>query len=204
MLVTDRKPGSVDNDDEHHKKLVHRQSKNDTNNDASQVFVSISLGSTVVVQQEDGAPWTHGTIVGKGDHNHHNHSYKIKITITGRIITCNSQHIKPKSITAEEDMYYQARKHTNIQTDPTEAILNHIKNNPQLYSNKTTHNKNNDSQGTHGEHGAKNNSQGSRQEQREKIANETRVDNDTIKAGENIVMTRYARIIRKPDRLMYQ
>ena len=33
----------------------------------------------------------------------------------------------------------------------------------------------------HGEHRAKNNSQGSRQEQIEKIANETRVDNDTNK-----------------------
>ena len=101
-------------------------------------------------------------------------------------------------------MHYQARKHTNIQTDPLDAILNHIKNNPQLYSNKITHNNNNDSQGTHGEHRAKNNLQSSRQEQIEKIANEERVDNDTIKASENIVKTRYGRIVRKPDRLMYQ
>ena len=35
----------------------------------------LPIGSTVVVQQEDGGPWTHGTIVGKGDHNHHNYSY---------------------------------------------------------------------------------------------------------------------------------
>ena len=135
------------------------------NNDASQVFASIPIGSTVAVQWEDGGLWTHGTIVGKGDHNHHNCSYKIQVTTTGRIITCNRQQIKPTSITAEEYIHYQSRKHTNIQTDPLDTIMNHIKNNPQLYSNKITHNNNNDSQGTHGEHGAKNNSQGSRQEQ---------------------------------------
>ena len=50
MPVIDRKPVSVDNDDEHHPKLVNRQCKNDTNNDASQVFASILIGSTVAVQ----------------------------------------------------------------------------------------------------------------------------------------------------------
>ena len=50
MPVLDRKPVSVDNDDEHHKKLTHRQGKNDPNNDTSQVFASIPIGSTVVVQ----------------------------------------------------------------------------------------------------------------------------------------------------------
>ena len=59
MPVIDRKPLSGDNDDKHHKKLVHRQSKNDVNNDASQVFVSIPIWSTVAVQQEDGGLWTH-------------------------------------------------------------------------------------------------------------------------------------------------
>ena len=78
MPVIDRKLVSVDNDDEHHKNLMHRQSKNDPNNDASQVFVSICIGSTVVVQQEDGELWTHGTFVGKGNQNHHNWSYKIQ------------------------------------------------------------------------------------------------------------------------------
>ena len=142
-------------------------------------------------------------IVGKGDHNHHNWSYKIQITTTGRIITHYRQHIKPTSITAEEYMCYQARKHTNIQTDPLDGILDHIKNNPQSYSNRTTHNNNNDSQGTYGEQGAINNSQGNRQEHIEKISNETRMDNDNIKEGENIVKTKYGRIVRKPDRLMY-
>ena len=72
MPVIDRKPVSVDDDKEHRKNLMHRQSKNDPNNDASQVFVSIPIGSTVAVQWEDRGLWTHGTIVGKGHHNHHN------------------------------------------------------------------------------------------------------------------------------------
>ena len=58
---------------------MHRQHINNPNNDASQIFASIPIGSTVVVQREDGGPWTHGTIVGKGDHNHHNQSYNIQI-----------------------------------------------------------------------------------------------------------------------------
>ena len=41
MPVIDRKPVRVDNDDEHHKKLMHRQGKNDPNNDTSQISVSI-------------------------------------------------------------------------------------------------------------------------------------------------------------------
>ena len=89
MPMIDRKPVSVDNDDEHHIKFMHRQSKNDTNSDASQVFASIPIGSTVAVQWEDGGPWTHGMIVGRGKHNHHNWSYNIQVTTVGRIITHN-------------------------------------------------------------------------------------------------------------------
>ena len=63
---------------------------------------SLPIGSTVVVQWEDGGPWIHGTIIGKGDHNHHNQSYNVQVTTTGRIITCNRQHIKLTSITAVE------------------------------------------------------------------------------------------------------
>ena len=103
---------------------MRRQGKNDPNNDISQIFVSIPIGSTVVVQQEDGGPWTHDTIIGNGDHNHRNRSYKTQVTTTGRIITCNRQHIKPTPITAEDFICYQARKHTK--TDPLDAILDHI------------------------------------------------------------------------------
>ena len=50
MPVIDRKPIGGDNDNEYHSKLVHRQHKNDTNNDTSQVFASIPMGSTVAVR----------------------------------------------------------------------------------------------------------------------------------------------------------
>ena len=110
--VLDRKPVSIDNDNEHHKKLMQEQGKNDPNNNTSQVFLSIPMGSTVAVEWEDGAPWTHGTIVGKGNYIHHNRSYKIQVTTTGKIITHNRQHIKTTSITAEDYMHYQARKCT--------------------------------------------------------------------------------------------
>ena len=75
-------------------------------------FASIPIGSTVVVQWVDRGLWTHGTTVGMGDHNHHSRSYKIQVTTTGRIITCNRQHIKPTPITAEDYECYQARNHT--------------------------------------------------------------------------------------------
>ena len=133
VCSVDRKPIGRDNDDEHHIKLVYRQHKNDTNNDASPVFASILIGSTVVVQQEDGGLWTHGMIVGKGDHNHHDQSYTIQITTTGRRITCNRQHIRLTSITTDNYICYQATKHATRQTDPLDAILEHIKNNTQSY-----------------------------------------------------------------------
>ena len=99
MPLMDRKPINIDNDDKHHKNLMHRQGKNDWYNDTSKIFTSISIGSTVVVQWEDWGPWTHWTIIGKGNHNHHNRLYKIQVTNTGRIITHNRQHIKPTPIT---------------------------------------------------------------------------------------------------------
>ena len=70
MPVLDQKPIGKDYDDEHHSKLLDRQHKNNTG--ASPVFVSLPIGSAVVVQREDRRPWTHGTVVNTGDHNHHN------------------------------------------------------------------------------------------------------------------------------------
>ena len=49
MPVLDRKPVGRDNEDEHHMRLIDRQHKN--NNDASPIFASIPIGSTVVIQQ---------------------------------------------------------------------------------------------------------------------------------------------------------
>ena len=148
MPVIDRKPMCRDNDDEHHSKLVHRQHKDNTNNDASPVLASIPIGSNVAVQQEDCGPWNR-TIVGKGDHNHHNQSYTIQITTAGRRITCNRQHIRPTSITTDDYICYQAMKHANRQTDPLDAILEHIKNNPMSYSKRTIQSNTNNTQNTY-------------------------------------------------------
>ena len=63
--MINRRPAHLDNDDEYHIILIPRQSKNNTNNDVSQVFVYVPIGSTVAVQWEDRGPWTHGTIVGR-------------------------------------------------------------------------------------------------------------------------------------------
>ena len=86
MPVLDHKPIGHDYDD-HDSKLVDRQHKN--HNDASTVFAFIPIGSAVVVQQEGGRPWTHGTIVDTGDHNHHDRTYTIQLTTNGRRIMHN-------------------------------------------------------------------------------------------------------------------
>ena len=80
MSVLDHKPVGQDCDDEHHSKLVDRQNKNNTN--ASPVFAFLPIGSAV--QHEDRGPWTHGTIIGTGDHNHHDCTYTIQFTTNGR------------------------------------------------------------------------------------------------------------------------
>ena len=48
--VMDRPPINIDNDDEHHQTLMHREGKNDQGNDTSKMFMYIPIGSTVVVQ----------------------------------------------------------------------------------------------------------------------------------------------------------
>ena len=85
MPVLDCKPIGHDHNDDHYGKLIDRQYKN--NNDTPPVFSYIPIGSAVMVQREDGRPWTHGTIVGSGDYNHHDRSYIIQLTMNGRHIT---------------------------------------------------------------------------------------------------------------------
>ena len=87
MPVLDQKAIGKDYDDEHHSRLLERQHKN--NNEASPIFICIPIGSAVVVQQEGGRLWTHGTVVDTRAHNHHNCTYIIQLTTNGRRITCN-------------------------------------------------------------------------------------------------------------------
>ena len=71
------------NDDEHYEALVTKQTGNDKNYDTTRSYDSFSIRYTVVVQWEDGGPWTQGTAVRGGDHNHNNRSYMIRISKTG-------------------------------------------------------------------------------------------------------------------------
>ena len=73
MPILSRLPICPNNNDGHYEVLVKRQPKNFKNH--------------------DGGPWTHGTVVGKGDHSHNNRSYTIYITNTGWLITRNSKHV---------------------------------------------------------------------------------------------------------------
>ena len=98
MPVVDCKPIGQDCDDDHHRKLVDRQGKND--NDTSPVFSNIPIGSALTVQHEDSRPWTHGTVVDMGNHNHHDRSYVIQLTTNTRHISRNRQHIRPTTVTA--------------------------------------------------------------------------------------------------------
>ena len=132
MPVVDWKPIGQECDDHHHTKLVERQRKND--NDTSPLFPNIPIGSAVAVQHEDGGPWTHGTVVGKGNHNHHDRSYVIQLTNNVRHISRNRQHIKPTTVTADTFLQHQSKKLSNKTTDPLAEILNNINNNPALYT----------------------------------------------------------------------
>ena len=80
MPVISRPLVGIDSDDEHHKVIIKRQTKNEKDKDTSKNFVPLPTGSTVAVECEDGGLWIHGTIEGKGDHNHRNRSYIIHIT----------------------------------------------------------------------------------------------------------------------------
>ena len=124
MLVVDQKPLGQDHDDDHHIKLVERQRKND--NDTSSVFSNIPIGSAVAGQHEDGSPWTHGTVVGKGDHSHHGRSYVIQFTNNDRCISRNRCHIKPTTITADTYLQHQSKTLSNKTTDLLAEIINNI------------------------------------------------------------------------------
>ena len=53
MPMINRIPISTDNDDEHHKVLAERQTKNDKNHDTARNYSILLTGSTVAVLRED-------------------------------------------------------------------------------------------------------------------------------------------------------
>ena len=124
MPVLDHKLVGQDCDDDHYRKLIDRQHKND--NDTPPVFPYIPIGSAVVVQWEDGRPWIHGMVVDIGNHNHHGRSYTIQLTTNGRCIMQNRWHIRPTRETADAYLQHQSNKQTNITTDLLADLLNNI------------------------------------------------------------------------------
>ena len=77
MPIINRPLISIDNDNEHHKALVKRQTKHHKKYDTARNYTLFPIGSTVAVQREDGDRQTPGTILGKGDYNHNHQSYTI-------------------------------------------------------------------------------------------------------------------------------
>ena len=61
MLIINRPPVGIGKDEGHYEVLV-KSKKDDKNQDTPRNYVSIPTGSTVVVQCEDGEPWTHITV----------------------------------------------------------------------------------------------------------------------------------------------
>ena len=210
MPVLDQKPIGKDYDHEHHSRLLDRQHKN--NNDASPIFTSIPIGSAVMVQWEDGAPWTHGTVVDTRDHNHHDCTYVIQLTTNGRRITQNMQHIKPTSVTAERYLNYQTTKHSNTWNDPLEDILKCISNNPTVYANMHTNNNNihniqwhqltKHTQQGWGEDKSQQSSKIINKDHRQKTLN-TPENSGRVQPYSKVVKVRYGWTVKKPDRLSY-
>ena len=182
---------------------MDRQHKND--NDTSPVFPYIPTGSAVVVQQEDGRLWTHGTGVGSGDYNHHGRSYIIQLTIDGRHITQNRWHIKPTTLTSDAYLKHHSHKQCHITTDPLAEILSNISKNPGAYATKqTTSNKNQSNtkqkeEAKENEHCSMEASNTTKQPFTQAVK-----DNRTIIEYGDIMRTRSGHISKKPDRLEYR
>ena len=119
MPIFIRPSVNSNNDDEHYEALVERQMKNDKNHNTSGNYATFWLGSTVAVQHEDGGLWTHGTVVGRGDHSHN----MIHIINTGQPITRNSKNIKATTTTAEQYLQDQKGKKP---VDTVDGILKHF------------------------------------------------------------------------------
>ena len=83
MPIISRPPIGVNNDEEYYEVLVNRKTEDNKNQGTPRNYISILTGFTIVVQREDGGPWTHGPIEGKSDNNHNERSYNICITKTG-------------------------------------------------------------------------------------------------------------------------
>ena len=191
MPIIDRSLINTDNDDEYHIALVNRQYRNEQGIDTSKNFVSLPIGSTVVVQWKDGGLWTHGSIQDKGNQNHHDRSYKICITKTGKIITHNRWHIKPTPISAEHYLHGQLSKHAK--TDPLNTILGHLEKHPPPSTVADTTNERPHYHYTSNVWTAPDSVQRQMEEKATNITQKSKDNNDNNKED----------VMRKPDRLTY-
>ena len=203
MPIIDCKPLVDDCDDDCHAKLIERQQKN--NNDTAATLPYIPIGSAVAVQQEDGGPWTHGTVVGIGDHNHRDKSYTIQLTTNGRCITCNRHHIKPTAVTVDTYIQYHCTIRQNTRADPLAEILNNITKIPAAYLTRQTTNVSEQSN-TKQKEEAKDNEHCSMEARNitKQLCTQAIKDNGTIIKYGDTIRTRSGHISKKLDRLEYR
>ena len=142
--------------------------------------------------------WTHGTVVRTGNHNHHDRSYTIQLTTNGRCITCNKQHIKPTTVTADAYLQHQSNKNSNVKTDPLVEILNNINKNPAVYANRQLiNNKTLQQEAKAIEQCNK------RADTSQKEGEDIPHDNRPAFQGSEVKRTRSGHIVKKTDRLTY-
>ena len=54
----------------------------------------LPIGTQVIVQKEDTSPWTHDTIIDHNKAEHNMRSYRVKPSLTGCVVTMNTEHIR--------------------------------------------------------------------------------------------------------------
>ena len=177
------------------------------------MFASLPIGSAVVVQHKDRGLWTHGTIVGTGDHNHHDCAYTIQLTTNDRQIMHNRQHIKPTAVTADTYIQHNVTKQSHTRMDPLADILNNI--NKNLVACTSAYNNNNinssaqciqQTNNTHKGKAMDNKEQNSivaSNGHRQGVINVPKDKGISLQDRE-VIKTRYGQIVKKnPDRLLY-
>ena len=130
-----------------------------------------------------------------GDHDHHNRSYKIQVTKTGRINTCNRQHMKPTPITAENFLRYQANRHTKNR--PTRCHhWSYWRHSPTPTDKTITYDRSNHNNMPY-EHKDTNSMQDIKGKQRKNVLTQYWTMNTKMMG--KILRTRYGRIVKKSD-----
>ena len=99
---------NIHNADARYEALESCQEKYYKENDTQENPSVFSVGSTVVVQQEDGGLLMHGVIVEPNWSDHRGHSYTI--WVTKRLITHNTKQKQVTGMTAEQYLCEQIRK----------------------------------------------------------------------------------------------